>query len=117
MSQTSSFKRAIAFLLAAITSVLVVTLTSPLKSSAADGGKIFQAQCAGCHPGGGNKFNPNKALAIATLRKDGYSSVSSIVRIVSNGKNKMPAYKNRLSSQEIQTVSTYVLERAKKNWK
>ena len=43
-------------------------------------------------------------------------SLDAIVYLVENGKNAMPAYKNRLSNQEIEGVSAYVLEQAETDW-
>lgn len=44
-------------------------------------------------------------------------SIEAIASIVTNGKNNMSAYKDRLTEQQIQDVATYVLEQAEKNWR
>jgi cytochrome c6 len=44
-------------------------------------------------------------------------SIEAISSIVANGKSNMSAYKDRLSEQEIQDVSAYVLEQAQKGWR
>jgi cytochrome c6 len=44
-------------------------------------------------------------------------SIESITGIVTNGKNNMSAYKDRLTEQEIQNVAAYVLEQAEQGWK
>jgi cytochrome c6 len=44
-------------------------------------------------------------------------SLAAITTIVTNGKNNMSAYKERLTTEEIQKVAAYVLEQAEKDWK
>ena len=44
-------------------------------------------------------------------------SLEAITTIVTNGKNNMSAYKDRLTTEEIQNVAAYVLEQAEKDWK
>lgn len=83
----------------------------------ASGAKIFESNCAGCHINGGNIIRRGKNLKAKALKKYGYNSIEGIVEIVSNGKNNMSAYKDRLSQDEIKSVATYVLDQADKNWK
>jgi cytochrome c6 len=44
-------------------------------------------------------------------------SIANISNLVTNGKGIMPAYKNRLSEQQIIDVSAYVLSQAETDWK
>lgn len=44
-------------------------------------------------------------------------SLEAVTAIVTNGKNNMSAYKDRLNEQEIQDVAAYVLEQADKGWR
>jgi cytochrome c6 len=82
-----------------------------------DGAKIFNVNCAGCHVNGGNIIRRNKNLKLKALQKNKMDSLEAIEEIVTNGKNNMSAYRDRLSPQEIEIVSSYVLEQAKNNWK
>ena len=50
------------------------------------------------------------------LKRNGVDSLEDITSLVTNGKNIMSAYKDRLSQQQIQDVSAYVLEQAAKDW-
>jgi cytochrome c6 len=43
-------------------------------------------------------------------------SQDALATLVTNGKNNMSAYKDRLTAQEIQDVAAYVLEQAKQGW-
>jgi cytochrome c6 len=82
-----------------------------------NGAKIFNVNCAGCHVNGGNIIRRNKNLKLKALQKNKMDSLEAIEEIVTNGKNNMSAYRDRLSAQEIEIVSSYVLEQANKNWK
>ena len=83
---------------------------------AANGAKIFSANCAACHAGGNNAVNPQKTLKKADLEKYDKNSIDAIVTQVTNGKNAMPAFGGRLTSDQIEDVATYVLSQADKGW-
>lgn len=87
-----------------------------LAADTANGAKIFSVHCAGCHLNGGNIIRRGKNLKLKALKRNGMDNVEAIASIVANGKNNMSAYKDRLSAQEIQAVSAYVLEQAEKDW-
>lgn len=78
--------------------------------------KIFQANCAGCHIKGGNIIRRGKNLRSRALSRNKLDNQQAIVNLVTNGKNNMPAYSDRLTPTEIEVVSAYVLERAAENW-
>ncbi|MCX7592605.1 MAG: c-type cytochrome [Fischerella sp.] len=88
-----------------------------LAADTANGAKIFQVHCAGCHINGGNIVRRGKNLKLKALKKYGVDSIEGISSIVTNGRNNMSAYKDRLSQQEIQDVAAYVLEQAEKGWR
>lgn len=83
----------------------------------ANGEKIFNVHCAGCHINGSNIVRRGKNLKLKALKKYGMDSIEAVSSIVTNGKNNMSAYKERLTLQEIQQVSAYVLEQAQKGWR
>lgn len=100
--------------------VLAIAITyspSVLAADTANGAKIFQAQCAGCHPNGGNIIRRGKNLKLRALHRNKVDSIEAITDLVTNGKNNMSAYRDRLTPTEIENVSAYVLERAKNNWR
>ncbi|MFB8795252.1 MAG: c-type cytochrome [Microcoleus sp.] len=88
-----------------------------LAGDAANGAKIFSANCAACHIGGGNVVMGMKTLKKAALEKYGMNSIEAITTQVTNGKNAMPAFKGRLKPAQIEDVATYVLEQSAKDWK
>jgi cytochrome c6 len=97
----------------------LLTSTFTLSANAvntANGTQIFSVHCAGCHINGGNIIRRGKNLKKQALKKYGMDSIEAVKSIVTNGKNNMSAYKDRLSEQEIQDVAAYVLEQAERNW-
>jgi cytochrome c6 len=100
-------------LLALPTPVLATNLPADLPS----GAKVFEVHCAGCHINGGNIVRRGKNLKLKTLQKNHMDSIAAIAEIVTNGKNNMSAYRDRLTDPQIQEVATYVLEKAEQNWK
>jgi cytochrome c6 len=98
--------------------LLISTFT--LSASAADtanGEQIFSVQCAGCHINGSNIIRRGKNLRKQALKKYDMDSIEAVTSIVTNGKNNMSAYKERLTEQQIQDVAAYVLEQAEKDWR
>lgn len=81
------------------------------------GAKVFETHCAGCHINGGNIVRRGKNLKLKTLQRNQMDSIEAIADIVTNGKNNMSAYRDRLTDPQIQAVAVYVLERAEQNWR
>ena len=98
--------------------LVTVAFTNPAlaEGDAANGAKIFSANCAACHMGGNNVIMANKTLKKEALEKYAMNSVEAIVTQVTNGKNAMPSFKGRLNDQQIQDVATYVLQTSEKGW-
>lgn len=82
----------------------------------ASGAKIFSANCAACHAGGGNVVNATKTLRKDALERYDMASEEAIINQVTNGKNAMPAFKGRLSDTDIADVAAYVLSKAESGW-
>jgi len=91
--------------------------TPALAADLPAGSKLFEIHCAGCHINGGNIVRRGKNLKLKTLEKNGYGTVEAIAEIVTNGKANMSAYRDRLTPEQIETVSAYVLEQANQGWK
>jgi cytochrome c6 len=110
-------KQITSLLLAAIAIFTIAFHPAALAADIPDGAKIFEAQCAGCHINGGNIIRRGKNLKQKALKKYGMDSQEAIANIVTNGKGNMSAYKDRLTPEEIQAVSAYVLDRAETGWR
>lgn len=102
------FISAIAFLIFVTTPVLAAST----KATAT----LFTNNCAGCHLNGGNIIRRGKNLQSKALKKYGMDSTDAIAQLVKNGQYAMPAYKGRLTDQQILDVSAYVLKQAKQGW-
>ncbi len=98
-----------------------LTFISPaLAAETSNGAKIFEANCASCHIGGGNILINQKTLKQEALSKylENYDrdSIQAIIHQVQNGKNAMPAFKDKLSPEEILQVAAYVFQNAQQGW-
>ncbi len=102
-------------LLAGLLALLTFSFASPAFADAV-GAQTFGANCAACHLGGRNAVNPAKTLQKADLEKYDMNSVENIVTQVTNGKNAMPAFKGRLTDEQISAVAAYVLEQSEAGW-
>jgi cytochrome c6 len=81
-----------------------------------NGAKLFSINCAACHAGGKNAVNPVKTLQKADLEKYEMYDLAKVKTQITNGKAAMPAFRGRLSEQQIEDVATYVLSQADKGW-
>jgi len=81
-----------------------------LSARAADDGKVlYETKCAMCHgkdgvakPAGKGSRNFNDPAFQAA------ASVESVARIATDGKGKMPAYRSKLSPEQIRLVAAHV---------
>nr|QCI05765.1 cytochrome c553 [Dasysiphonia japonica] len=81
-----------------------------------EGKSIFDSNCAACHSGGQNILQAQKTLEKTVLEDNTMYSVTAITNQVKNGKNQMPAFKERLSDDDINNVANYVLYQANIGW-
>ncbi|MEB3181837.1 MAG: c-type cytochrome [Nostocaceae cyanobacterium] len=85
-----------------------------------NGATIFSANCASCHIGGINVIIAEKNLKMEALQKYlqnfNSDSLEAIIAQVQHGKNAMPAFKDKLTAQQISDVATYVLQKAQQGW-
>lgn len=91
-------------------------VTPAMAADAAAGAAVFANNCAACHIGGGNVVNAAKTLKQSDLEKYEMNSADAIIYQVTNGKMAMPAFKGRLSQDQIESVAAYVLSQAEKGW-
>ncbi|VXD18005.1 Cytochrome c6 [Planktothrix serta PCC 8927] len=101
--------------------LLTLQLPKPaLAQEALSGSQIFSNSCAACHINGNNVVVANKTLKKEALIKylKGYEEdgQGAIINQVTKGKNAMPAFKNRLTHEEIKSVAAYVYKQSEKGW-
>ena len=110
------FARILSTLLTFLTTAMFALASPAIAGDVASGAKIFSANCAACHAGGNNVINGAKTLKKDALDKYEMNSLEAITYQVINGKNAMPAFKDRLNDTQIDDVATYVLSQAEKGW-
>ncbi|NJL20318.1 MAG: c-type cytochrome, partial [Leptolyngbyaceae cyanobacterium SM1_3_5] len=71
---------------------LTVSIAPAWAADVENGAKVFSANCAACHVGGGNVVNGAKTLKKAALEQYQMASSEAIVNQILNGKNAMPAF-------------------------
>lgn len=112
----TTLKKLLSVVLLAIAAMTFFFGSPALAGDAASGAKVFSANCAACHMGGGNVVMANKTLKKDALAKYEMNSLEKITYQVKNGKNAMPAFGGRLSDKQIEDVATYVLDQSEKGW-
>ncbi|HUK92308.1 MAG TPA: cytochrome c [Blastocatellia bacterium] len=98
------FAAAIAIVISAHTPPTRSALKAPPKS----GGEIYEKECAKCHgkDGRGKTFRGKMVHAQDFTDPNWQSQTSNdqIAKSIADGKNKMPAYGNKLSKEEIRSL-------------
>ena len=97
--------------LAALVAFGLAFLISPVASFADEGGALFKTKCAACHGADGKGETPvGKASKLRDLGSEDVQkqSDSELTTIVSNGKNKMPAYGKSLKPEQIKDLVAFV---------
>jgi cytochrome c6 len=83
----------------------------------ADGAGDFKAKCAMCHAADGSgSTGTGKALKVRDLGSADVQAQTDaqLTAVITDGKNKMPAYKGKLTDDQIKGLVTYVRGLAKK---
>jgi cytochrome c6 len=96
---------------------LVLFLSSPARGQET-GESLFKAKCAMCHgPDGAGKTTMGQALRIPDLHSPEVQKLSDaeFTQIVTKGKNKMPAYEEKLSKEQIMQLVGFIRDLAKKH--
>jgi len=90
----------------ALLSGCVLALALPTIAVAQSGADLYKAKCAGCHGADGTKsMMGSKPLNGADVQK---MSEADIAGAITNGKGKMPAYKGKLSDDQIKDLAKFV---------
>jgi len=94
----------------------VFIVSAPLWAQG-EGASLFKAKCAACH---GTDGSGNTAIGKSMKLRDLSSpevqkqSDAELTAITANGKGAMPAYKDKLTSDQIKQIVGYMRELAKK---
>jgi len=109
--------------LLSVVAALVILITAPLSAFAGDvanGAKVFSANCAACHAGGGNVVNGEHTLKQddlkAYLAQYNNGHESAIVAQVTYGLNEFFFIVATPTENQISDVAAYVEEQASNGW-
>jgi mono/diheme cytochrome c family protein len=95
--------------LAALTVTAVVLWGSPLHAD--DAGGLYKTKCAICHGADGKGDTPaGKKMGVHDFAGADVQKMSDaeLTGAISDGKNKMPAYKKSLSADQIKDLVAYI---------
>ena len=101
-----------------LVAVLIVTalMTMSVGAFAADAGAdLYKAKCQGCHGADGTPSAMAAKMGAKPLKDPAIvkKSEKDFVDATTNGVNKMPAYKGKLTDDQIKSVSAYMKGLAK----
>lgn len=93
----------------------ILVMNAPARGD--DAATVYKAKCAMCHgPDGGGDTPTGKAMKVRDLRSAEVQKQTDaeLTATITNGKNKMPAYKGKLDDAQIKQLVGFVRELAKK---
>jgi cytochrome c6 len=97
--------------------ILLGAICSHLLTAETDAASLFKSKCVMCHgaDGSGNTAS-GKALKAKDLRAEETQKKSDeeIVEVITKGRNKMPAFGQKLKPEQIQQLVAYIRQLPKK---
>ena len=96
-------------LFAGVTLVFVVSGVFAADQSTQD---LYKSRCQGCHGADGQGSAIGQKLGAKAFHDPGVEKMSrsALKKTISDGKNKMPAYKGELTEQQIDALVKYIRE-------
>jgi cytochrome c6 len=97
--------------------ITLFTLFATFAFAAPGAPDTFKAKCASCHgPDGAGATSVGKAMKVRDLRAAEVQKQSDadLQKVISDGKGKMPPYKEKLSVADISSLVAYIRGLAKK---
>ena len=89
----------------------IAILLAPMATYAADGAAVYKAKCASCHgPDGKGETSIGKSMKLRSLASADVQKTpdAELTKVITDGKGKMPAYKGKLSDDEIKGVVAFI---------
>jgi len=90
---------------------IVTMMLAPLAAFAADGAAVYKAKCASCHgPDGKGETSIGKSMKLKSLGGTDVQKQTdaNLKKVISDGRNKMPAYNGKLSADEIKALVAFI---------
>jgi len=94
-----------------VTVALFVSALAFPAMAASEGATQYKSKCAACHGANGSGDTPmGKSLKVTDLRSDAVQKQTDLqlMKVISGGKGKMPAYGKRMSTEEIKDVIAFI---------
>ncbi len=93
-----------------IATVFAVVLSLPLAAHAQDASATFKSKCAGCHGADGTGSAMGKKMGVHDFTTADVQKMSDaeLADTITNGKNKMPKYADKLKPEEIKGLVAYI---------
>jgi cytochrome c6 len=95
----------------AVLTLLAIVVVTPAVYAAEDGAAVFKSKCAMCHgPDGAGQTAMGKNLKLKPLGSAEVQKLTDeeLTKTISDGKGKMPAYKTKLSADQIKAVVAFI---------
>jgi mono/diheme cytochrome c family protein len=94
---------------------LILMVASPV-ASASDAAADYKAKCQMCHGPDGKGTPTGTKMGAHDFHGAEVQKMSDadLAGVIENGKNKMPAYKGKLTADQIKALAAYVKELGKK---
>ena len=91
-------------------SVGLFTVNAPAADSSA--AALYKSKCQGCHGADGKATNIGKKLGAKDFQDPDIAKLSEadLAKVTTTGKNKMPAYKGKLTEDQINALAKYIKE-------
>ena len=96
---------------------LALALCSTAAQAQSNAEANYKAKCAGCHgPDGTGSTPAGKAMKVRDFHSPEVQkeTVAELADVISNGRNKMPKYSDKLKDAEIKDLAEYVHDLGKK---
>jgi mono/diheme cytochrome c family protein len=110
-------KKMVRFSVRVILPVILLVLCVPAARAQGTAEATYKAKCAGCHgPDGSGSTPAGKAMKVRDFHAPEVQKETDaeMADIISNGKNKMPKYADKLKDGEIKDLAAYVRGLGKK---
>lgn len=98
-------------LTASVTTLALCYLATSVFAAAPNGKAGFEANCASCHPDGGNIINQSKNLRKLTLKANGIKTAKDIVKTMRKPGPGMTRFDKRtLPDKDAKAIADYILK-------
>ena len=90
---------------------LLIAAPSAFAGGGSDGAALYKSKCAMCHgPDGAGQTTMGKTMKLRDLRSADVQKQTDaeLAKWIADGKGKMPAYKSKMSAEEINALVAFI---------